>query len=145
VDKADVDRWLEAYVSAWKSYDPDEIGALFAEDIEYRYHPYDPPVRGRAAVVEAWLGEGDHEGASSRDVEGTYDGSYRAVAVDGEVAVATGESLCPKEPGGPVVYWDNCFVMRFDPEGRCREFTEYFAQRPGSPDPLVRRELRGEG
>jgi ketosteroid isomerase-like protein len=131
VEKADIDRWLEAYIAAWKSYDPNAIGALFSEDVEYRYHPYDEPVHGRDAVVEAWLGESDHEGASSRDAEGTYDASYRAVAVDGYVAVATGESLYSEEPGGPVVQaWDNCFVMRFDADGRCREFTEYFAERP---------------
>ena len=127
----EVDRWLADYVSAWKSYDPNAIGALFSEDVEYRYHPYDEPVHGRDAVVEAWLGESDHEGASSRDAEGTYDASYRAVAVDGDVAVATGESLYSEKPGGPVVQaWDNCFVMRFDADGRCREFTEYFAERP---------------
>lgn len=131
MEKADIDRWLEAYIAAWKSYDPNAIGALFSEDVEYRYHPYDEPVHGRDAVVEAWLGESDHEGASSRDAEGTYDASYRAVAVDGNVAVATGESLYSEEPGGPVVQaWDNCFVMRFDAGGRCREFTEYFAERP---------------
>jgi ketosteroid isomerase-like protein len=129
--KEDVDRWLAEYVTAWKSYDPAAIGALFAEDVEYRYHPYDTPVRGREAIVEAWLGEGDHPGASERDEEGTYEASYQAVAVDGEVAVATGESLYSAEPGGPVVQaWDNCFVMRFDSEGRCREFTEWFAERP---------------
>jgi ketosteroid isomerase-like protein len=131
MDKADVDGWLQAYIAAWKSYDPDEIGALFSEDIEYRYHPYDPPVRGREAIVEAWLGEGDHEGASGRDAEGTYDATYRAIAVDGDVAVATGESLFSEEPGGPVVQaWDNCFVMRFNSDGRCREFTEWLAERP---------------
>jgi ketosteroid isomerase-like protein len=131
VNKADVDRWLEAYVSAWKSYDPGEIGALFADDVVYLFHPYDEPLRGRDAVVEAWLGESDHEGASARDAEGTYDGSYRAIAVDGEVAVATGESRYSDEPGGPVTQaWDNCFVMRFDGEVRCREFTEYFVKRP---------------
>ena len=131
MEKADIDRWLEAYIAAWKSYDPNAIGALFSEDVEYRYHPYDEPVHGRDAVVEAWLGESDHEGASSRDAEGTYDASYRAVAVDGNVAVATGESLYSEEPGGPVVQaWDNCFVMRFDADDRCREFTEYFAERP---------------
>jgi ketosteroid isomerase-like protein len=130
VERADVDRWLQGYVAAWKSYDPEAIGELFAEDVEYRFHPYDEPVRGRDAVVEAWLGESDHEGAPPRDAEGTYDGSYRAVAVDGEVAVATGESLCAEEAGGPIFHWDNCFVMRFDSEGRCREFTEYLAKRP---------------
>jgi hypothetical protein len=127
VTKADVDRWLDAYVSAWKSYDRDEVAALFAEQVSYRYHPYDEPVEGRDAVVSSWLGESDHEGASSRDEPGTYDASYRTVAVDGDVAVATGASTYAYEP--PRVY-DNCFVMRFDPDGRCREFTEWYVQRP---------------
>ena len=125
--KADIDRWLEAYVSAWKSYDRDEIAALFAEDVSYRYHPYDPPVEGREAVVESWLGEGDHEGASSRDEPGAYDAAYTAVAVDGDVAVATGTSTYTGEP--PRVF-HNCFVMRFDADGRCREFTEWYVQKP---------------
>jgi hypothetical protein len=31
----------------------------------------------------------------------------------------------------PVVRsYDNCFVMRFDGEGRCRDFTEYYLRRP---------------
>ena len=30
--------------------------ALFAEQAEYRYHPYDEPIVGRDAVVESWFG-----------------------------------------------------------------------------------------
>jgi ketosteroid isomerase-like protein len=131
VEKADVDRWLEAYVDAWKSYDRDEIAALFAEDVAYRYHPYDDPVEGREAVVASWLGEDGGEGTSARDEPGTYDARYRAVAVDGDVAVATGSSTYSTEPGGPVArVFDNCFVMRFDGDGRCTEFTEWFMERP---------------
>lgn len=131
MSRADVDRWLEAYVAAWRSYDRDEIGALFSDDVIYRFHPYDDPVRGRAAVVEAWLGEGDHQGAPTRDDDGTYDATYRAVAVEGDAAVATGASTYVKEPGGPVeTIYDNCFVMRFDADGRCSEFTEWFVERP---------------
>ena len=26
--------------------------------------------------------------------------------------------------------YDNCFVMRFDADGRCREFTEWYVKRP---------------
>jgi hypothetical protein len=130
MDKPDVDRWLRQYVEAWKSYDRNRIEALFAEDIQYRYHPYDEPVCGRDAVVASWLGEGEAEGASTRDPEGTYDASYRAFAVDGDAAVARGSSTYFKEPGGEVKkIFDNCFVMRFDSEGRCREFTEWFMER----------------
>jgi len=131
VEKADVNRWLEAYVAAWKSYDPDQIGALFADDVEYRYHPYDAPVHGRDAVIEAWLGESDNAAASTRDEAGSYDASYRAVAVDGDVAVAVGSSSYSAKPGGPVErVFDNCFVLRFDSGGRCSEFTEWFIERP---------------
>jgi ketosteroid isomerase-like protein len=128
--REDVDRWLDAYVEAWKSYDRGQIEALFAEDITYRYHPADDAIEGRAAVVESWLGEGDHPDASTRDEPGTFDAAYRAVAVEGDVAVATGISSYRERPGGAVVrVYDNCFVMQFDSEGRCREFTEWFMQR----------------
>jgi ketosteroid isomerase-like protein len=131
VDTPDVDRWLQAYVAAWRSYDRDQIEALFAEDVTYRYHPYDEPLRGRAAVVASWLGEDGAAGASIRDQPGTYDAGYRAVAVDGPVAVATGSSRYRAEPGGPIEKtYDNCFVIRFDQDGRCTDFTEWYMKRP---------------
>jgi ketosteroid isomerase-like protein len=131
VTREDVDRWLEAYVEAWTTYDRERIRALFSDDVEYRYHPYDEPVRGSDAVAEAWLGEGDHQGASTRDEKGTYEAAYRAVAVEGDVAVATGSTSYSSKAGGPVdKVYDNCFVMRFDSAGRCREFTEWYVQRP---------------
>ena len=44
--------------------------------------------------------------------------------VDGDTVVATGTSRYRDVPGGPVVRaYENCFVIRFDGEGRCREFT----------------------
>ena len=119
--------WLDRYVDAWLTYDPELIRALFSEDVAYRYHPYDEPIEGRDAVVASWLGETSEDGASDRDRPGTYEASYAPVAVDGDMVVATGTSSYRDEPGGPVVrVFHNCFVMRFDPDGRCREFTEYY-------------------
>jgi hypothetical protein len=131
VNRADVDRWLRAYVEAWKSYDREQITALFAEDVKYRYHPHDEPVEGREAVVTAWLGDGSAPGVSSRDQPGTYDASYRAIAVDRDIAVATGTTSYLASPGGTVEkVYDNCFVIRFDGDGRCAEFTEWYVRRP---------------
>ena len=97
MEKADVSRWLDDYVQAWKSYDRDAIGALFSDDVSYRYHPYDEPIRGREAVGSSWFGKGEGDGAS-RDDPGTYDAGYLPVAVDGDVAVATGRSTLLRRP-----------------------------------------------
>ena len=129
--REEVDRWLAEYIAAWKTYDRDQIAALFTEDITYRYHPYDDPIEGRDEVVKAWRAEGDHPEAGTRDDPGTYDAEYTAVAVDGDTAVATGWSSYKESADGPVARtYDNCFVMRFAEDGRCREFTEWFIKRP---------------
>jgi len=131
MDKVAAQDWLDRYVAAWLSYEPDAIGALFSEDVAYRYHPYDEPIVGREAVVASWLGESDDEGGSSRDEPGTYDATYSPVAVDDDVVVATGRSTYRETPGGRVKQvYENCFVVRFDDSGRCREFTEYYLKRP---------------
>jgi hypothetical protein len=129
MDRDTVQGWLDRYVTAWLTYDPMAIGDLFSEDVSYRYHPYDEAVTGRAAVVASWLGESDASGASTRDEPGTYEASYAPYAIDGELVVATGTSSYRDEPGDPVTkVFHNCFVLRFDAEGRCREFTEYYVE-----------------
>ena len=131
MDRTDAQEWLDRYVAAWLSYDADDIASLFTEDVLYRYHPYDDPIVGREAVVASWLGEANSDGASTRDAPGTYAAQYEPVAVDGEVVVATGTSSYRERLDGPIVrVYHNCFVMRFDAEGRCQEFTEYYIRRP---------------
>jgi ketosteroid isomerase-like protein len=130
MDRAAAQAWLDRYVSAWLSYEANDIAELFTEDVAYRYHPHDNPIVGRAAVVASWLGESESDAASTRDAPGTYSARYAPVAVDGDVVVSTGISSYREQPDGPVVrVYDNCFVMRFDAQGRCSEFTEYYVQR----------------
>jgi len=117
--------WLAAYVRAWETYEPSAISDLFSEDATYAWHPWDAGddvIRGRTAIVEAWL--------SDKDEPGSYKASFTPVAVDGDVAVATGQSQYFSKSGALEREFYNCFVMRFDAEGRCREFTEMFMQAP---------------
>jgi hypothetical protein len=122
--------WLDRYVAAWASYDPEAIGDPFTTDAEYRYHPSDPPITGRAAIVRAWTEpSGD---ASARDEPGTWDAHYEPFAVDGERAVAVGSSRYYTDPTKATVrdVYDNVYLLEFDPRGRCRSFTEFFIERP---------------
>jgi ketosteroid isomerase-like protein len=122
MDRTTAQTWLDDYVSAWKSYDADAIGALFAEDVSYRYYPNGDPIVGRDALVSSWLEE--------RDAPDTYDGHYTPYAVDGAAVVATGTSVYQDHPEGPVTRtYDNCFLIRFDDDGRATEFTEFYKER----------------
>ena len=136
MDRSAAQAWLDAYVEAWKSYDRRQVEALFAEDVTYRYHPFDPEddvLRGREAVVNGWL-EPDGN-ASSRDAEGTYDARYEVFAVDGERVVAVGTSTYYPDTtrAKPDRVYDNVFLIEFDGAGRCRDFTEYFMKEPDAP------------
>lgn len=120
----DVQRWLDRYVAAWRSYDPGDIGDLFSDDAEYRYHPYDEPLRGRDEIVRSWTGpDGD---ASERDEPDSWSAQYEPYAVDGDRAVAIGWSRYLATADEPAKLYHNCYLLRFDDNGRCSSFTEYF-------------------
>ena len=122
MERTEVTRWLEAYVAAWKSGDREEIRDLFGEDVRYRYHPWDEPLAGREAVADSWLEE--------PDPPGSFEARYKCFAVDGDAAVAVGESTY-RDPDGTVArVYDNVFLLRFNVEGRCSEFAELYMKRP---------------
>lgn len=122
MEKDRVSAWLVNYREAWRTYDPSAIGALFSEDASYRYHPYDEPEVGREAIVASWL--------EDQDARGTYEGDYQPLVVAGDMAIATGTSTYNAADGSVDRIYDNCFILRFDDEGRCTEFTEWYMQRP---------------
>lgn len=126
----DVQAWLDRYVAAWESYDPDAIRDLFSEDAEYRYHPWDEPERGRETIVEGWLNPSGP--SSTRDVPGTWSARYEPYAVDGDRAVAIGETAYFEDATQANElrrYWNN-WLLRFDADGRCVEFVEYYMKAP---------------
>lgn len=118
LDRATFQDWLDRYVAAWRSYDPQAIGELFSEEADYRYHPKDDPVHGRDAIVASWLDEPDDPG--------TYDGHYEPLAIDGEEHVASGWSRYFDEKGEVADEYWNIYLCRFDDDGRCRDFTEWW-------------------
>jgi hypothetical protein len=112
----DADRWLQAYVEAWRSYERDAIAALFTEDARYRYHPWDEAIEGRDAIVEDWL--------ANPDDPDSWQASYAAWAVQGDRVVATGTSRYDDADGKRTYH--NVFLITFAADGRAREFTELF-------------------
>ncbi|HEV8546052.1 MAG TPA: hypothetical protein VGQ64_07140, partial [Candidatus Limnocylindrales bacterium] len=75
--------------------------------------------------------EGD---ASTRDQPGTYDAHYEPFAVDGDRAVAVGWSRYWTDATQATLdrIYHNVFLLRFDEDGRCSDFTELFMKGPES-------------
>jgi uncharacterized protein (TIGR02246 family) len=111
-----VTAWVEGYVRAWNSNDPDEIRSLFSDDAEYFTAPFRPPWRGRDEIVSGWLEHQDQPGEASF--------VWGPVSVTDEVAVIHGTTTYPEET------FSNLWLMRLDSDGRCRQFTEWWMEHP---------------
>ena len=120
-------RWLDAYVHAWETYDPAEIGALFTEEAEYRWHPWDEGDRvalGREAIVKIWL--------DNKDASGTYVGEYRPLLVHDHTVVAVGTSryYADSTRRKLVRAYHNLWIVELDDSGRCSSFVEWYMKTP---------------
>ena len=115
-------KWLEDYVEAWRTYEPEKIRNLFSENALYFYSPFDEEthLRGREAIVADWLKQPD-----SVD---SWEAHYVPVAVEGNVGVAQGRTRYFEPDRSITRQFDNIFVLHFDDAGRCTRFTEWFMQ-----------------
>ena len=113
-----VQTWIEGYVQAWNSNEPDAIGRLFADDALYYTEPFSTPWHGRQAIIEQWLARQDEPGQTRF--------TWRPLAVTNEVAVIQGQTTYQSPPRT----YSNLWVIRLDADGRCSEFTEWWMEQP---------------
>ena len=122
MDHASFQDWLNRYIDAWRSGDPAAIGDLFTEDATYSYGPFREDVIGRDAIVTSWF--------EDPDAPGSWSAEYHPVVVEGDTAIANGQSRYLHPDGSPRTEYDNIFLIRLDDDGRCFEFREWFVERP---------------
>ena len=121
MDRSAVQDWLDRYVAAWRANDAGPIEELFSVDAVYGYRPWDSDehtIRGRDAIVASWLEEPD-EPAS-------WEAHYEPFGVEGDRAVAVGWSRYAASGDSPERTYHNAYLLRFDSDGRCAEFHEFY-------------------
>jgi hypothetical protein len=121
-DWDDVTDWMDRYRKAWTSNAPDDIRALFTEDAEYLYHPWDEPTVGADAIVESWL--------DGRDEPGDWEFEWHPVAREGGTAVVEGRTVYHSERT-----YRNLWVIELGDDGRASRFTEWFMAEPEDEGP----------
>jgi uncharacterized protein (TIGR02246 family) len=115
--------WVDAYVAAWRSNEPDAIGALFTDDAMYLASPSSEPAVGRKTIVAWWL-----EHADGPD-DATF--SFDVVGVDGPRAFVQGVTTYRATDDHPERTYDNLWVIDLTDDGRAESFTEWYIRRRG--------------
>lgn len=118
MDSATLAAWVDGYVRAWRTNEPDAIARLFAADATYATGPFDEPWRGRAAIVAGWLGR--------RDEPGSWTFRYEVLATSPDGGVARGWATYPERREE----FSNIWLIALDEQGQCTAFTEWWVQRP---------------
>src|SRR4051812_9735008 len=108
--------WVEGYIRAWNSNDPEQIAALFAEDAAYHPAPFGDPWRGRDAIVAEWL--------ARKDPAGDTTFTWVPVTVSPDLSIVQGVTTYPAKT------YSNLWLIRLDTVGQCREFTEWWMRQP---------------
>ena len=123
MDRTSVQNWLDRYVEAWRANDAELVKPLFSDDAVYSYRPYDDPertIRGNAAIVASWLEE--------PDPPDSWEAKYEPYAVEDDRAVAVGFSRYLATDSAPEKTYHNAYLLRFDADGRCAEFHEFYME-----------------
>jgi ketosteroid isomerase-like protein len=114
-------RWMDDYRRAWSSNDPADIGALFTDDAAYYTAPFRTAWRGREEIIKGWIEIRD-------DPDGFPTFAWSPLVETSELAIVQGVTAYPD------TMYSNLWVIRFDADGRSREFTEWFMDQAASPD-----------
>ena len=121
-----VQGWLDGYVEGWRRNDREQIAALFTEDAVYYTDPFREPYRGQGAILRYW--------EESGDVPDAFDAHYEPLFAAGDHAVAHGYSRYFTQDRKSVdKEYRNVFVLRFDGDGRCAEYREWYMLRRDPP------------
>jgi ketosteroid isomerase-like protein len=120
-------RWIDAYLEAWESNDPEAVAALFTPDGVYRLEPWETWT-GREQIVAGWLVHADAPGDASFH--------WWHVARDGNLWIV--EARTRYHHLGKD--YSNLWLVELDDEGRALGFSEWWKQipddavdRPGRP------------
>ena len=119
----DIERWVAAYVDAWRSPGTDALAELFTPDATYIQGPYRAPVTGLAAIARIW----DEE----RPEGERFDITHEVVASEGATSVVRVQVdyHAPREQ-----QWRDLWMVVLDSDGLCTHFEEWpFAPPDGSP------------
>lgn len=107
ITEEQVASWVAGYVKAWKSTDPADIAAVFAEDGESHEWPYETTWIGLDEIIRGWQ-------ARAAWQEGGWTFDWQLLASNGDTFAVKGTGAY-RELGN----FDNLWVVTLNEAGTC--------------------------
>ncbi|MFQ5523285.1 MAG: nuclear transport factor 2 family protein [Acidimicrobiia bacterium] len=111
-----LDQWMDGYVLAWSSNDPEHIAALFTPEAVYDPQTADGEWHGSEEIVRRWQEIGDEED--------NWEFEWLPLVETDDLAIVVGRT----QYHDPPMRYRNLFVIYFAEDGRCRDFTEWYIE-----------------
>jgi SnoaL-like domain len=118
MEKSSFEDWVEKYVTAWNSNDPEDIGGLFTDGADYFTEPYAAPWRGRDEIVREWL--------EDKDEPGETEFSHEIIAVQDNLGFLRGKTVYKTPPRT----YENLWEITLDSSGAATRFVEWWMKVP---------------
>ncbi|GAA4596413.1 hypothetical protein GCM10023194_68570 [Planotetraspora phitsanulokensis] len=110
ITEQQVEHWVDGYVKAWTTGDPEDIKALFAEDAESYEWPYETAWIGRQEIIDGWRARAPWQ-------EGGWTFDWSLLVVNGDTFAIKGTGVYAK-----LGTFDNLWVVTLGDEGECTVF-----------------------
>jgi hypothetical protein len=82
------------------------------------------PWEGRDRIVEKWIDRGD--------AKRQWEFEHEILAVEGDTGVVRGLTHYPAQGEEAEEIYSNIWLIRLDPDGRAREFAEWWVEKPAA-------------
>jgi hypothetical protein len=110
--------WLEMYGKASRENDPQASAALFAQDAKYYETPFDEPRMGHDAIYQYW----SQAAQNLKDTETAFE----ILTVQDSFGIARWQSKFTVIESGKRLALDCLFVIKFNEDGLCQTFREWW-------------------
>lgn len=108
--------WMDGYVHAWTNNEPESIAAIFTADAVYDPQTSGGEWDGIDEIIENWIEIGD-------DAD-NWEFQWLPIVETDDLAVVVGNTRYQNPP----MMYRNLFVIRFDSNGLCNDFTEWYIE-----------------
>ncbi|MFO7300084.1 MAG: nuclear transport factor 2 family protein [Actinomycetes bacterium] len=112
-----LEQWMDGYVRAWTTNDPEDIAELFTPDAIYDPQTPEGEWDGIDEIVSNWVDRVTSDGDD-------WEFEWQPLVETDEIAVVTGRTRYEDPPAS----YRNLFVIKFDESGRCYDFTEWWIE-----------------